>query len=51
MVSDKHANFIVNTGRATAQDVRMLVDKIKKEVFEKTGVNLEEEVEFWGFNG
>ncbi len=51
MVSDKHANFIVNTGGATAQDVKLLIDKIKKEVFEKTGVTLEEEVEFWGFNG
>lgn len=51
MVSDKHANFIVNTGGATAQDVKLLIDKIKKEVLEKTGVTLEEEVEFWGFNG
>lgn len=51
MVSDKHANFIINTGKATAQDVKLLIDKIKKEVFEKTGVTLEEEVEFWGFNG
>jgi UDP-N-acetylmuramate dehydrogenase len=50
MVSDKHANFIVNTGKATAQDVRLLVEKIRKEVFEKTGVALKEEVEFWGFN-
>ncbi len=50
MVSDKHANFIVNTGGATAQDVKLLIDKIKKGVFEKTGVTLEE-VEFWGFNG
>lgn len=51
MVSDKHANFIVNTGGATAQDVKLLIDKIKNEVLEKTGVTLEEEVEFWGFNG
>lgn len=51
MVSDKHANFIINRGGATARDVRMLVDKIKTEVFEKKGVKLEEEVEFWGFDG
>lgn len=51
MVSDKHANFIINTGGATAKDVKLLIDKIKQEVFEKTGVTLEEEVEFWGFNG
>ena len=51
MVSDKHANFIINTGGATANDVKLLIDKIKREVFEKTGVTLEEEVELWGFNG
>lgn len=51
MVSDKHANFIINTGGATANDVKLLIDKIKKEVFEKTGVSLEEEVELWGFDG
>jgi len=51
MVSDKHANFIVNAGGATAQDVKFLIDKIKKEVFEQSGITLEEEVEFWGFNG
>ena len=51
MVSDKHANFIVNTGGATATDVKMLIDRIKKEVFEITGATLEEEVELWGFHG
>ena len=51
MVSDKHANFIVNAGGATAQDVKLLIDKIKQEVFEQSGITLEEEVEFWGFNG
>ncbi|HOE17429.1 MAG TPA: UDP-N-acetylmuramate dehydrogenase [Syntrophorhabdaceae bacterium] len=50
-VSEKHANFIVNLGSATANDVRTLVNTIKREVFEKTGVSLEEEVELWGFNG
>lgn len=51
MISDKHANFIVNTGGATATDVKVLLDRIKKEVFEKTGTTLEEEVELWGFHG
>jgi UDP-N-acetylmuramate dehydrogenase len=49
-VSEKHANFIVNTGSATARDVKNLVDRIKRAVFETTGVALEEEVEFWGFD-
>jgi UDP-N-acetylmuramate dehydrogenase len=50
-VSEKHANFIVNLGSATAKDIKMLIDKIKKEVYEKEGVLLKEEVELWGFNG
>lgn len=50
MVSEKHANFIVNSGAATAEEVKLLIDKIKREVFEKTGVSLKEEVELWGFN-
>jgi UDP-N-acetylmuramate dehydrogenase len=50
-VSDKHANFIVNLGWAKAQDIEDLIEKIKKEVYEKLGVTLFEEVELWGFNG
>jgi UDP-N-acetylmuramate dehydrogenase len=49
-VSEKHANFIVNLGKARAQDIKDLIDRIKKEVFEKEGVVLEEEVELWGFD-
>ncbi len=43
-VSDKHANFVINTGDATAQDVMNLISHIKKTVFEKTGYELECEV-------
>jgi UDP-N-acetylmuramate dehydrogenase len=50
-VSEKHANFIVNLGWAKAQDIQDLIGKIKKEVYEKLGVTLVEEVELWGFNG
>jgi UDP-N-acetylmuramate dehydrogenase len=50
-VSEKHANFIVNLGWAKARDIRDLIEKIKKEVYEKLGVTLVEEVELWGFNG
>jgi UDP-N-acetylmuramate dehydrogenase len=50
-ISEKHPNFIVNTGRATASDVKELIDMVKKGVREATGVALEEEVEMWGFNG
>lgn len=51
MVSEKHANFIINTGSATAMDVKGLIDTIKQRVFECTGSALEEEVELWGFDG
>ena len=44
MVSEKHAGFIVNTGGATANDVIELINFVRKEVFEKTGYDLEPEV-------
>lgn len=43
-VSDKHANFVINTGDATAADVMNLISHIKKTVFENTGYTLECEV-------
>ncbi len=47
-ISEKHANFIVNNGNASAQDVLNLIKKIKLTVFEKTGVKLEEEIKIIG---
>jgi UDP-N-acetylmuramate dehydrogenase len=44
VVSEKHAAFIVNGGKATAEDVINLSDLIKQKVFERYGLNLEEEV-------
>jgi len=49
MVSDKHANFIVNTGDATAENVVMLAAIIKTRVRNKFGIQLKEEVEMVGF--
>lgn len=43
-VSEIHANFIVNTGNASADDVIELITLIKKRVKEKTGIDLEPEV-------
>ena len=48
-VSEKHPNFIVNIGHATASDIKGLIEAVKKRVLESTGVALEEEVEMWGF--
>lgn len=43
-VSEKHTGFIVNTGGATAEDVRNLIEKVREEVQRKFGVLLECEV-------
>lgn len=44
VVSDKHANFIVNTGNATSQDILNLCEMIEKTVKEKFGLVLHREV-------
>ncbi len=43
-VSEKHANFIINTGEATAADIEWLIAKIQQQVMEKSGVKLQTEV-------
>lgn len=43
-VSKLHANFIVNTGKATARDVLTLMERIQNRVFEQFGVRLVPEV-------
>lgn len=50
-VSEKHAGFVINRGGATAADVKALIEKIQKKVFENDGVMLEPEVIFTGRNG
>ncbi len=47
-VSEKHAGFIINTGNATAQDILDLIEYIKKVVYEKTGKNIDLEIEIIG---
>lgn len=48
-VSRKHANFIVNTGGATAADVRALIDTVRQRVMDAYGTQLTTEVRFLGF--
>lgn len=45
MVSTKHSGFVINTGGATSDDVLKLVEHIKAVVYEKTGYNLECEIQ------
>ncbi|HHI94690.1 MAG TPA: UDP-N-acetylmuramate dehydrogenase [Gammaproteobacteria bacterium] len=47
-VSDKHANFIINTGGATAYDVETLIERIMQEVEEKQAVQLQREIHIVG---
>jgi UDP-N-acetylmuramate dehydrogenase len=47
-VSEKHANFIVNTGSARAEDILALMQKIKDQVYEQFGFILEPEVRIIG---
>lgn len=49
MVSQLHGNFIVNTGNATAADVRRLIGLIQAKVRETYGIELQPEVKFIGF--
>ncbi|MFZ3129562.1 MAG: UDP-N-acetylmuramate dehydrogenase [Desulfosporosinus sp.] len=45
-VSNKHANFIVNTGNAKAKDVLVLMEEIQRDVQLKFGIILQPEVEY-----
>lgn len=47
-ISEKHCGFVVNTGEATAEDVRNLISEVQRRVEEKFGVRLEPEVKFLG---
>ncbi len=46
MVSEKHANFIVNVGGATASDVKAVMAQVKLELKKQFGVEVEQEVIF-----
>jgi UDP-N-acetylmuramate dehydrogenase len=48
MVSEGHGNIIVNTGDASAEDIRTLTEEVQSEVFRATGFHLDPEVLFVG---
>lgn len=48
-VSTTHANFIVNEGGASADEIRALVDRCKRDVRSRFGVSLREEIVYFGF--
>ena len=47
-ISQKHCNFFINNGNAKSADIENLIKKVKKKVYEKTGVNLELEIKIVG---
>lgn len=48
VISDRHANFVENTGSASALDIYTLCELCRERVFESSGVKLEYEIKFFG---
>ena len=51
VVSERHANFVVNEGGARAQDVLEILDLVRERAARDAGVELELEVRVWGPRG
>ena len=49
IVSEKHANFIININQAKAEDVIMLISLIKQKVRNEFNIQLQEEIQYIGF--
>ena len=49
-ISEKHCNFFVNEGKATAKELEDLINKVKETVYQKTKINLELEIIIIGHN-
>ena len=49
-ISDKHCNFFVNDGKATAKELEDLINKVKETVYLKTKTKLELEIKIIGCN-
>ncbi len=48
IVSDKHANFILNRGHASSSDVIALIGECAQRVYDSTGIRLEPEIKIYG---
>ena len=49
-ISEKHANFIVNMGNASARDILELVERVREKVYREKNVLLEMEIQVAGEN-
>ena len=47
-ISEKHCNFFVNKGNAKSKDLEQLINQVQNKVLEKTGINLELELQIIG---
>ena len=47
-ISEKHCNFFVNKGNAKSRDLEQLINQVQSKVLEKTGINLELELQIIG---
>ena len=47
-ISEKHSNFFVNNGKANSSDIENLIQKVKQQVNNRSGVNLELEIKIVG---
>ena len=47
-ISEKHCNFFVNKGKAKSSDLENLIYQVKNKVLDKTGINLELELQIIG---
>ena len=48
IISEKHANFIINRGNATAKDILSLMKIMQNRVYQATGIRLESEIKIAG---
>ena len=48
IISDQHCNFFINNGNATSTEIETLIKDVQKQVYNKTGVNLELEIRIIG---
>jgi UDP-N-acetylmuramate dehydrogenase len=48
MVSDRHANFIINLGKAKAEEVIHLMEWVERRIYEEKGISLEREIRVVG---
>ena len=47
-ISEKHCNFFINKGNAKSEDLENLIYQVRRKVLDKTGINLELELQIIG---